>query len=197
PAHLCRADHDRFVDAGLRLAQPAEVAGQIGPVDLQPVLAEPGLLLPDPGRVHRRGRKAFAGQLGGDPLPDLRLLARIDQRVQLALAEEVDEPGGDRQVLQLDAAARLLPGEIADGDDPVPADPHVGAKPWRTGAVDHPPAGEHQIEDRRAEESDHACGATTITPSSPSAPSTTARTGSACRAIVASSSSPEVTSLAV
>ncbi len=196
-AHLGRAHQHRLVDAGPRPAQPPEVAGQVLPVDLEVVFAQPGLLLVDPGRVHRRGRDAFAGQLGGDALADLGLLARVDQRVQLALAEHVDEAGREREPVQLDAPVRSRVGEIAHGRDGVAADAHVGAEPGRPGPVDDPPAGEDQIEDRGAEERDHAWGATTIMPSSPSAPSTTARTGSTCFAMVASSRRGAVTSLVV
>src|SRR5438045_150307 len=91
----------------------------------------------------------------------------------------------------------LNPRKIADGGDAVAADPDVRPEPGRPGPVDDAPAGEDQIEDRRAEQRDHACGATATTPSSPSAPSTTARTGSAWRTVVASCSSEPVTSLVV
>ena len=150
----------------------------------------------DPGLVHGRGRDALAGELGGDALADLALFARIDQRVQLALAEHVDESGGEREIVQVDAAPRLRFAQVADRRDGVAADADVGPEPGGTGAVDHAGPGEDQIE-RDAEEKDHAEGATTITPSSPCAPSTTARTGSARRASVASSTSAAVTSLVV
>src|SRR5439155_670185 len=139
---------------------------------------------------HRRRRDAFAGQLGGDPLADLRLLAGIDQHVELALPEEIDEPGRDRQIPQLDPPFRLFPRKIADGGDAVAADPDVRPEPRRPGPVDDAPAGEDQIEDRRAEQRDHACGATATTPSSPSAPSTTARSGSAPSKTTAEATGP-------
>ncbi len=197
-AHLRRADQHRLVDAGPRSSQPAEVAGQIGPVDGQPVLLQPVGALVNPGGVHRRGRDALSGQLGGDALADLALLARVDQRVQLALAEQIDEARRDREVVQLEAALRFCAREIAHRCDAVAADADVGAEPGRPGAVDDAAAGEDQIEGR-AEKQDHGAplGATTMTPSSPWAPSTTARTASARRAMVASSSRGEVTSLVV
>src|SRR5205085_3395653 len=118
-------------------------------------------------------------------------------RIELALPQQVDEPGSKRAILEVDAAARLASGEIAHGDDGIAANADVRAKPGRARPVDHPAAGEDEIEDGRADQRGHACGATTITPSSPWAPSTTARTGNTWRAMVASSSRAEVTSLAV
>jgi len=79
-----------------------------------------------------------------------------------------------------------------DGPDPEVVR-HRGRR--RSGAVDDLPAGEDQVEDEQRRDHPAFAGATTITPSSPMAPSTTARTGNACRASVASSTSAVVTSL--
>src|SRR3954470_13530256 len=193
PPNLGRPDQDGEVHRRTRLAQPPEVPGQILPVDLQLELAQEVLVLLDPARGHRSGRDAFAGQLGGDALADLRLRPWIDEDLHLALAEQVDEPGAEREPVQVDAAARPCLLQIADGGDPGPADRHVGTEPGRAGPVDHAGVGKDQVEDGGRDERDHAGGATTTTPSSPTAPSTTARTGSIRRASVARETSPSVT----
>src|SRR5207244_11856917 len=129
-----------------RAPQHEEVAGETRPVNLAPVLPQPRLLLVDPGGIRRRGRDAFTGELGGDPLTHLRFLPRIDQRVQLALAEQVDESGREREILELDPPPGLAPGEIAYRRDGIAADADIGAKPWSPGAVHHAAAGEEQVE---------------------------------------------------
>src|SRR6266850_5701047 len=201
-SNLRRAHHHADVDRRPRPTQPAEVAAQIRPVHLQAVLAQPVFLLVHPGVVHGRGRDALAGQLAGDALPDLRLGARIDQHAQLALAEQIDEAGRHGQASRVDSPLRLRRRQLPDRGDAVPADAHVGAHPRGAGAVDHAATRDHQVVARRGgeedeEERDHPAGATTTTPSSPTAPSTTAFTGSMRRASVASETSPSLTLLVV
>ena len=62
------------------------------------------------------GLTSLAGQLRRDPLPNLRLGTRVDEQVQLALPEHVDEPGRDHQLAHVDAlAARLREIAVSGG----------------------------------------------------------------------------------
>ena len=104
----------------------------------------------------------FAGDLGGDPLADLRFARLSTSSVMLGLAEHVDEAGGDDVVAHLDAAPRVARERSPMAAIWSPLDPDVGAEPGRTGAVDHPPAGDHEVEFGGV--CDHAAAAASTTP---------------------------------
>src|SRR4030095_7081393 len=91
--------------------------------DVGLIFAGPLLLLVVPW-THR---PAFAEDLGRHALPDLALRACVgDQRVHRP-GEHVDESGRHGEAAGVDDAFRGRSGKVADGRDPVAADPDVGA----------------------------------------------------------------------
>jgi len=144
-AHRGRAEECAQVDRAARFADLLKVAGEVGPVRAQLEAIEERLQLGEERLVQRRRRDTLSGNLGGDALPDLRFDAIVDQHVQLRLAEQVDEPGRDHPLADVDPADGTRAREVAHRRDPVALDPHVGAEPGRAGPVDHPAVGEHQV----------------------------------------------------
>ena len=58
------------------------------------------------------------------------------------------KPGRDDEPGRIDGRARRSPGQRADGDDAVAADPDVSGHGRRSGAVEHLPAAHDEIEVR-------------------------------------------------
>ncbi len=103
------------------------------------------LALGDHPIVDRRNRCAFAGDLGRDALGDLARHAVVDEDVELRLAQQVDEAGGDNQAGGVDPLTRLRVLQVADGGDAVAADRDIGAKPRRARAIDDAAVGEDEV----------------------------------------------------
>ena len=85
--------------------------------------------------IERRGRAAFAGDLGGDALKDFGRQMRVDQDRQLGLAEHVDEARRDHHAVRVDGALGLRRAEKADGGDAAVANADIARVPGRAGAV--------------------------------------------------------------
>ena len=101
--------------------------------DLQVVVGE--LVGLDDGVIERRGRTAFAGELGGDALKDFGRQMRVHQDGQLGLAEHVNEARRDDHAVRVNGALGLRRAQKADGGDASVANADVAGVPGRAGAV--------------------------------------------------------------
>ncbi len=70
---------------------------------------------------------AFAGDLGGDALIDLRRQVRVHQDGQFRLAQHVDESGRDHHAVRIDGALRGRAFQVADGGDLAGANGDIAA----------------------------------------------------------------------
>jgi len=87
--------------------------------------------------VEWRDRAAFARDLGGDALKDLRRQMRIDQNREFRLAQHIDKARSNDETLRVNHAAALRIGERADLRDAPVGDADVAGIPWRASAVDN------------------------------------------------------------
>ena len=128
-AHGRGADIGREIDADSLPLEPREVAREVGPVALDAVvLVRLGVLARD-RIVHRSDRLAFAGDLRGDALEDLRRHLRVDEQGELGLPEHVDEARRDDPAGRIDAPLRGGLIEPADGGDAAAADADIRRVP--------------------------------------------------------------------
>ena len=100
----------------------------------------------DDGIIQRRCRIAFAGDLGGDALVNLRGQSGIDQDRHLGLAQHVDETRGNHLALSVDGPRSRRGAQIADGGNFPVANSDVTRIPRRSGAIDDVAVGDDQVE---------------------------------------------------
>ncbi len=142
---LGRAHVAREVDADALPLQPGEVLAQRPPVRRDRVVLVVGPIGGEDRIVERAGGSTFAGDLGGDPLKDLRRQARLDQDGELRLAQHVDEAGGHDHPRRVHRLSRRRAVEPPDRRDPPVANAHVRGVPGRAGAVDDAPMVDDEV----------------------------------------------------
>ena len=96
--------------------------------------------------IQRRGGVAFAGDLGGDSLKDLRRHLWLDQHRQFRLAQHVDEARRDDLAMGIDRLFARGSFQIANRRDVPRTDANVGRIPRRAGAIHHMPVHDHDVE---------------------------------------------------
>ncbi len=91
-------------------------------------------------------RAAVADDVARHALQHLERHLRLEQHRVVVVGVHVDEAGGDGQAGRVDLL-RARRGNLADGDDPIPAHADVGASAGRAGAVVHRPAADDEVHD--------------------------------------------------
>jgi hypothetical protein len=101
------------------------------------------------GRSHRREpHAAVAGDHGGDAVVGRRLQPVVPRRLAVVVGVDVDETRRDECAGRVDLATPAAV-DLADLDDAIAADRHVGGALWRARTVDHGPAANHEVERHR------------------------------------------------
>ncbi len=141
--HLLAGDVRDGVHRDALPLEPIEVLGERRPVDAWPVARL--------GRksVPRRRRRALAGDVERDALPDLALRRAVGQQRHLGVRVEVDEAGRDDQARRIDRPSRRLAVERPDRGDAIAANADVRPNGRAAGAVQHLPAANDDVERRR------------------------------------------------
>ena len=129
-----RAEERADVDRDAAADQRVEIFAERGPVDvvLDVALEVEDLLLH--GRRERSHRLAFAEDLRGHALLDVRHRAAVGDERFLRLAHDVDEARRRGEAVRVDFRA-AAPIDGADGGDAVAADGHVAAQRFTGAAV--------------------------------------------------------------
>ncbi len=135
-----------------------DVLRHAAPLQLLEVLAQgrPGdgvleiALRPDAPLLHLFSegphRVSLAHDLRRHALPDLSLRASVREERLGGPRQHVDEAGGDGQAARVDRRARAGAREVADGGDPIAADPDVRTPSRSAGAVVHRTVAQDQVE---------------------------------------------------
>src|SRR4029077_6960531 len=90
----------------------------------------------DQGVAERGGRSSFAGDLGCNPLIDLRRDVRVDEDGEVGLAEHVDKTRSDHAAARVNAALCGGMREAANCGDAAVANADVAGIPGRAGGGD-------------------------------------------------------------
>ncbi len=142
------ADESRIVDGRPRLLQPGQKSGGIAPGQVQAMdFLEVGLiLLADRIADGKGGASAVPADERRDPLPDRALGLGIDQKLDIGVGMDIDEPGTDHQPLGVDEAQAASGRDRPDDRHPSRLDPQVRGQSLGPGPVDEGPVLDDQVQ---------------------------------------------------
>ena len=96
--------------------------------------------------VHRRNRRALAGDFSGHALEQLARRSPVHEDVEFGLAEEIDETRGDDEVGRIDGRGSRRGLQCPDRRNAIADHPDIAAKPGRTRTVDDAAVDQQDVE---------------------------------------------------